>query len=93
MRQGVEQKAWKRSYDSLRKSIRELSFDLAIEYLKTIRSYEELNRPLLGKYRLRPGKILLERHLAAAFYPSYGFGYGRSLFIVKQQFKGLFLSL
>jgi cell division protein FtsI/penicillin-binding protein 2 len=48
--------------------------------MQTMRSYNELIRPLLGSYRrLRNGKNLpLEKHLAAAFYPVYGFGYTRS---------------
>lgn len=53
---------------------------LAEDYLKAMRSFDELSRPLLGKYRqLRHfhGKQL-EKHLASAFYPYSGFGYGRS---------------
>ena len=69
---------WKKAYDCLYRSIKGLSRELSIDYLKTMRSYDELNRPLLGQYRLRPGEVLLEKHLAAAFYPIYGFGYGRS---------------
>lgn len=69
---------WKEAYDRLQESVKRLSPELAIEYLKTMRPYDELNRPLLGRYRLRPGKVLLEKHLAAAFYPVYGCGYGRS---------------
>lgn len=66
------------AYDCLQRTLKEMPYDLAIDYLKTMRPYEELNRPLLGNYRLCLGKALLEKHLAAAFYPSYGFGYGRS---------------
>ena len=52
----------------------------AISSLQTMRTFEELDRPLYGKYRsLRHTKgIQLEKHLAAAFYPISGFGYGRS---------------
>lgn len=52
----------------------------ALEYLNTFRSYQDLTRPLKGSYeRLAKGKAQpLEKHLASAFYPAYGFGYGRS---------------
>lgn len=69
---------WKQAYDRLQKAVKGLSCELAIDYFKTMRSYDELNRPLFGRYRLRPGTVLLEKHLAAAFYPVYGVGYGRS---------------
>ncbi len=69
---------WKEAYNCLQRAVQGLPNELAIEYLKTMRSYDELSRPLWGKYRLRPGEVLLEKHLAAAFYPIYGFGYGRS---------------
>jgi cell division protein FtsI/penicillin-binding protein 2 len=51
-----------------------------ITCLKTMRGFQELNRPLYGKYRLiRNVKgVSLEKHLASAFYPLAGFGYGRS---------------
>ncbi len=57
-----------------------LPTSLYLPYLKTMRSFEELTRPLLGKYRsLRNTKgVQLEKHLAAAFYPLSGFGFGRS---------------
>lgn len=54
--------------------------ELGLSYLQTMRSFEELNAPLLGRYpRLRNdhGKQL-EKHLAAAFYPLNGYGFGRS---------------
>lgn len=67
-------------YSILRRSLEGLSFPLAIQYLRTMRSFRELDRPLLGRYRhLRSHNgIQLEKDLAAAFYPVYGFGYGRS---------------
>jgi cell division protein FtsI/penicillin-binding protein 2 len=71
--------AWKNSYATLQKSIKPLSAELAIDYLQTMRPYQELTRPLLGRYRgLRNQKAPLEKHLATAFYPVYGYGYGRS---------------
>jgi cell division protein FtsI/penicillin-binding protein 2 len=57
-----------------------LSGDKQIKFLQTMRSFDELDRPLYGRYRsLRKNKgVQLEMHLAAAFYPLAGFGYGRS---------------
>jgi cell division protein FtsI/penicillin-binding protein 2 len=57
-----------------------LSPEQAMQWMKCMRSFDELNRPLYGKYRLlRNAKgIQLEKHLAASFYPPTGFGYVRS---------------
>ena len=51
-----------------------------IPYLKTMRSYKELNRPLLGKYYFPAGggKNATEKQLARHFYPATGHGYTRS---------------
>jgi cell division protein FtsI/penicillin-binding protein 2 len=63
----------------LQKRLDVLPPHLLTAYFKTMRSYEELDRPLLGSYRyLRSPKKLLEKHLAAAFYPMYGYGFARS---------------
>ena len=70
---------WKKAYDCLEQAIKPLPSQAAVEYLQTMRPYDALNRPLLGRYRLlRQAKNPLEKHLAAAFYPVYGFGHGRS---------------
>lgn len=70
---------WKDNYYFLQQSIQMLSPALAVSYMQTMRSFQELNRPLLGRYRgLRNQKAPLEKHLASAFYPVYGYGYGRS---------------
>lgn len=70
---------WMESYHVLQKSIRSLPADIAMQYLQSMRSYHELERPLFGRYRaLQVQKSPLEKHLAAAFYPVYGYGYGRS---------------
>ncbi len=71
---------WRHAYLTLQKHVKEISPLYRENYLKTLRGYNELNRPLLGNYRnLRNAKKLsLEKHLATAFYPAYGFGYGRS---------------
>ncbi len=44
------------------------------ELIRTFRSFENLTRPLLGKYK----KKKIEQDLAASFYPSGGFGFHRS---------------
>lgn len=56
-----------------------LSPDLSYAFLKTMRKFEKLDRPLLYNYsRLRQKKPLLEKDLAASFYPKNGFGFCRS---------------
>lgn len=49
-------------------------------FIKTIRSFNELDRPLLQKYsRIKKTKnIQLEKNLAASFYPFNGYGFARS---------------
>ncbi len=66
--------------DELKKNLLSLPCSLQSEFLKTMRCFDELNRPLVGRYRgLRScAKQQLEKHLAAAFYPSIGYGYGKS---------------
>lgn len=57
-----------------------LTPQVAINYLQTMRTFSELKQPLYGFYRsLRNTQgEQLEKHLAAAFYPLTGYGYGRS---------------
>lgn len=72
--------SWRPSYDLLRKITMRLNNQTAIKFLSSLRSFNDLNRPLLGKYRAirnQEGQQL-ERHLAMAFYPKYGFGFSRS---------------
>lgn len=66
--------------EKIKTAIASLSTEVQQEFLQTMRSYEELNKPLYGKYRaLRNSNgVQLEKHLAAAFYPNSGYGYGRS---------------
>ncbi len=45
-------------------------------FLQSLRCFSELDRPLLGKYSGLHGS--LEKHLASAFYPTYGYGFARS---------------
>ena len=60
--------------------LKDLSFDLALEFIKTVRSFSDLDRPLLRNYPYlrKTSKRVLEKDLAAAFYPRSGFGYGVS---------------
>jgi len=44
------------------------------ELIRTFRSFSQLTRPLLGKYKKRQ----TEKDLATAFYPAGGFGFSRS---------------
>jgi cell division protein FtsI/penicillin-binding protein 2 len=70
---------WRRHYKILQESIKDLSMDLSVQYLKSMRSFSELDRALLGRYRgLRNSLNPKERDLAVAFYPIYGWSYGRS---------------
>lgn len=71
---------WRNAYTILHNSIAEVDDSIALQYLQTLRSFQDLDRPLLGKYRYlrKTHGQQLEKHLAAAFYPMYGFGYGRS---------------
>lgn len=71
---------WVGAYHHLRRVMKEYDVDIAIEYLLTLRSFSELDRPLLGSYRRlkKENGVQLEKHLAAGFYPTYGYGYARS---------------
>ncbi|MDF2577551.1 MAG: hypothetical protein K0S74_1035 [Chlamydiales bacterium] len=71
---------WQNHYLSIKKLISELGIDKGLKYLQTMRGYRDLNRPLLGNYPQlrRQGSVQLEKHLAGAFYPVYGFGTTRS---------------
>mgnify|MGYP000039907776 CR=1 FL=1 len=72
---------WKDAYLTLQKALKGLSLDHAQEYLQTLRGFHDLDRPLKGRYRhLRRGRdgVQLQKHLAAAFYPRHGYGFGRS---------------
>ncbi|MBJ7448896.1 MAG: hypothetical protein JHC93_00895 [Parachlamydiales bacterium] len=74
------QTAWNWAYHHLNKMLSALSLQQAADYLQTLRSYDQLNRPLLTRYSgLKNEKnFQLEKHLAAAFYPQNGYGYVRS---------------
>ncbi len=64
----------------LKTRLKSLPTDLALSYLKTMRTFSDLDEALWGKYRLvksEDGKQLL-KHLALAFYPPSSFGYSKS---------------
>ncbi len=65
---------------ALRQAVASLPPLLAMDFMKCMRGFDELSRPLYGKYRLVRSSqgVQLEKHLAAAFYPVSRFGYGRS---------------
>ncbi|MGL4348346.1 MAG: penicillin-binding transpeptidase domain-containing protein [Chlamydiales bacterium] len=69
------------AYSYLQARLNQIPQEIAIKYLKTMRSYSELNRPLFGRYPTLPSLdgIQYERHLAKAFYPIGGYGFTRSL--------------
>ncbi len=64
----------------LKTAITPLSKERQWQFLQSMRSFEELTTPLYGRYRsLRNTKgVSMQKHLAAAFYPLSGYGYGRS---------------
>lgn len=72
--------SWIQAYKTLKESLKGLDMTQTNDYLLLLRSFQDLNRPLLGNYKgLRNrGGPKLEKHLAQAFYPTYGFGYGRT---------------
>ncbi len=68
------------SYLKLQEHLKTLSASQIIPYIKTMRSYKELNRPLLGKYYFpfKSGNTATEQDLARSFYPGKGFGFSKS---------------
>lgn len=71
---------WRRWYDVLRSDLLGLSSEMARAYCATMRSFCDLQEPTYGCYRYARGVNGMQtlQHLAAAFYPRYGNGYGRS---------------
>ncbi len=65
---------------ALAETVRTLSAQQGHHFLRSLRGFRELDKPLWGHYpRLRNEQgVQLERHLAAAFYPIEGYGFGRS---------------
>jgi cell division protein FtsI/penicillin-binding protein 2 len=74
-----EELSWHSSYMRLKALLASISPFEQLAYLQSLRGYNDLNRPLHGNYSgLHRADPQLEKHLAAAFYPLYGYGYGRS---------------
>jgi len=68
--------SWVRHYHALCAITDQLDPTILIDFFKTLRPFEQLNRPLIGRYSgLRGAK---EKDLAIAFYPAYGYGFSRS---------------
>jgi len=67
-------------WTKLRNASEHVSEGELMQWLKTMRSYHELDRPLWGIYRHLRGQRgkQTERDLAAAFYPIGGYGFSRS---------------
>ncbi len=71
---------WQPHYLSLKKLLSSLPKEEGEPFLNSTHTFEQLTRPLIGRYpglRNEKGEQQL-KHLAAGFYPRYGFGYGRS---------------
>ncbi|NGX60607.1 MAG: Penicillin-binding protein 2 [Chlamydiae bacterium] len=68
--------AFSKAYLRLQERMQEIPPLAYFSILQSFRSYSELDRPLLGRYGILKGNE--EKHLAAGFYPKYGFGYARS---------------
>ena len=96
IQQGAHHQAsWYKSYSVLQNAIQGLTSPLDSAYLATLRSFSQLDRPLLGKYkslRRYPDKLQVEKHLAAGFYPKYGYGCARSCLIDNPPRSALSLS-
>lgn len=68
------------AFNLLKKRLIDLPPQFVTAYLKTMRAFTDLNRPLWGKYYFpaRSGKEALEKDLARHFYPTPGYGFARS---------------
>ncbi len=68
------------SANLLKNHLLTLDSEFVIPYLRTMRSFSELNRPLFGRYYFpaKAGKEATEKDLARHFYPASGFGYAKS---------------
>jgi cell division protein FtsI/penicillin-binding protein 2 len=75
---------------SLKQKLGKLTMPLSVAYLKTLRSFDDLTAPLQGKYtnlRTHEGEPL-EKDLASAFYPLYGYGFSRSQAFLQTSAQG-----
>jgi cell division protein FtsI/penicillin-binding protein 2 len=81
----------KNDIEYVKKELNDLDGISMLSFIKTIRSFNQLDRPLLYNYpRLRytNEKKKLEKHLAASFYPLNGFGYSKSYAITNSSPPG-----
>lgn len=70
---------WRKPYEKIAQLFKKWPLEVATYYIRTFRSYFDLDRPLLGQYRgVYPQKKAKEKDLARSFYPRHGFSYGRS---------------
>ena len=70
---------WIDSYKMIQKLFETWPKNVAFDYLQTLRSFDDLNRPLLGQYKgLYPLKGAQEKDLAKVFYPKNGYSFSRS---------------
>lgn len=71
----------KGDYDELKELIQGKHQEVVGNILDSMQSFSSLETPLLGRYfglRASPGEQNLQ-HLAMAFYPTYGYGFSKSL--------------
>ncbi len=82
-------------YYFLQNNLKDINFELTVNFFKTIREFDSLERPLYCKYpRIRKNKnIQMEKHLAASFYPKNGFGYSKSYAISNSSAPGSIFKL
>lgn len=74
------QQSYLTALDLLQSRLKKIEPSMAISYLKTMRSYQDLSEKLYGYYpqiKKRRG-LQTEKDLAGAFYPPQGYGHGRS---------------
>lgn len=72
--------SWHQAHQTLRKLLIHLPPSVSLSYLQAMRSYQDLSRPIVGKYRYIRNKNeqQTEKDLALAFYPLHGYGFARS---------------
>lgn len=72
--------SWRKKYLRLKDLCKRYSSEDLLVYFHLFRSFSDLNRSLLGSYNksILSEESLKEKHLAALFYPSYGYGFLRS---------------
>lgn len=69
---------WFPFYQELQSLFERWGEERAMDYLMITRSFEDLDRPLYGRYLKVLAKKPLEKDLAKSFYPRHGYSYSRS---------------